>query len=109
MAKVKVNVKTEKIVKQMSHEVERGLTAAAIFVEGEAKVRAAVDTGNLRSSITHDVGTTRASIGTNVHYAPYLEYGTVRSSAQPFLLPALMDNRQRIYKIFAEYTGKAVR
>ena len=108
MAKVKVNVKTDKIVKQMRHETERGLTAAAIFVEGEAKTRAAVDTGNLRSSINHNVGPTRASIGTNVEYAPSVEYG-VGQRPQPFLLPALMDNRQRIYKIFAEYTGKAVK
>ena len=109
MAKVKVNVKTDKIVKQMRHETGRGLTAAAIFVEGEAKVRSAVDTGNLRSSITHDVGPTRARVGTNVEYASYLEFSTSKMPAQPFLLPALMDNRQRIYKIFAEYTGKAVR
>ena len=28
-------------------------------------------------------------VGTNVAYAPHVEFGTVRQSAQPFLRPAL--------------------
>lgn len=36
----------------------------------------AVDTGNLRNSIAFEVEDDTVAIGTNVHYAPYIEYGT---------------------------------
>ncbi len=49
--------------------------------------------GRLRSSITNEIGTDSqglvATIGTNVEYAPYVELGTSKMAAQPFLLPAL--------------------
>lgn len=49
--------------------------------------------GRLRSSITNEIGTDAqglvATIGTNVEYAPYVELGTSKMAAQPFLLPAL--------------------
>ena len=48
------------------------------FVEDSAKLLVAVDTGNLKGSITHKVDELELScrIGTNVEYAPYLEFGT---------------------------------
>ena len=64
----------------------------------------AVDTGNLRGSITFErvtkpLGanvtggapriTTARRVGTNVEYGPYLEFGTPRVAARPFLEPAV--------------------
>lgn len=69
------------------------LTRKAIRTVRHAKRIAPVDTGRLRSSITHEVGGDAegivARVGTNVEYAAHLEYGTVRMSARPFLRPAL--------------------
>ena len=49
-------------------------------IEREAKKRAPVATNILRSSIHTDISRrgqqTWAKVGTDVHYAPYLEYGT---------------------------------
>ncbi len=49
-------------------------------IEGEAKKRAPVDKGRLRSSISTDVDRAVVpkwgSIGTNVSYAPFMEFGT---------------------------------
>jgi hypothetical protein len=50
-------------------------------------------------------------VGTPVEYGPYMEYGTVRTSAQPFLRPALDIARGRSLTVvqagarkeFAEY------
>ena len=53
-----------------------------------------MDTGNLRNSITHAVesGEDAVYVGTNVEYAPYVEMGTRRTAAQPFLRPAATEH-----------------
>ena len=54
------------------------LDKACIGVEGSAKRRAPVRSGNLRNSITHVVKMEEFTgyVGTNVPYAPYVEIGT---------------------------------
>lgn len=57
-----------------------------------AKRMAPVDTGRLRSSIAEELrredGELVEIVGTDVEYAPYVEFGTRRMRAQPFLRPA---------------------
>ena len=70
------------------------------FVEGSAKLRAPVDTGFLRASITHKViAFDTVIIGTAVEYAAYQEFGTVKMVAQPFLRPAVYENKAAIKRI----------
>lgn len=60
----------------------------------DAKALAPVDTGNLRASIGMTVtgdgrnGTMRVEVGPTAHYAAYVELGTSRMRAQPYLRPA---------------------
>lgn len=81
----------------VAEEVER----AAFAIEGDAKVRCPVDTGNLRSSISAE--RTRNDglqwrVGTGVEYAEFVEYG-VRSKpgypVQPYLTPAAEAEKPR--------------
>ena len=62
----------------------------AFGIEGDAKTLAPVDTGNLRNSGTVETspGSARAVIMFTANYAHYVELGTSRMSAQPFLGPA---------------------
>lgn len=73
--------------------VGRELLRRVIRVESAAIRACPVDTGRLRSSITHDVGQDERGlvgrVGSDVVYAPYVEFGTSRTPAQPFLRPAL--------------------
>lgn len=73
--------------------VGKELARRTIRVESRAKHLAPVDTGRLRSSITHEMGTEGGDlvgrVGTNVEYARHQELGTSRMAAQPFLRPAL--------------------
>ena len=58
-----------------------------------------VRTGRLKGSITHAVGDNEAYIGTNVEYAPYVELGTHKMAARPFLRNAIShytDDYKRI-------------
>lgn len=63
---------------------------AAFDIEGQAKNRAPVDTGALKSSIStefEDNGLT-GIIAPHVEYATFVEFGTRRMSAQPYMTPA---------------------
>lgn len=67
------------------------------LIETAAKRLCPVDTGNLRSSITHVLGRDGAGlycdIGSDVEYARYIEFGTWKMAAQPFLVPAIRAAR----------------
>lgn len=60
--------------------LRKAFTDSAALLEREAKLRAPVDTGGLRSRITHAVDGAPVPLwgkmGTNVFYAPYMEFGT---------------------------------
>ena len=63
--------------------------AAALAVEAEAKRLCPVRTGRLRASITTEkIDTAAYAVGTNVEYAPYVEFGTRKMRAKPYLRPA---------------------
>lgn len=60
------------------------------------------DTGRLIQSIQTEVTDATASVGTNVEYGRYLELGTSKMAARPFLTPAVEKNRAKVEKIFQE-------
>lgn len=61
---------------EISAALARGLEAVGLAAEGYAKAQTPVDTGRLRSSITHQVepGERAVYVGTNVEYATYVEF-----------------------------------
>lgn len=66
--------------------------------ESYAKKLCPVDTGRLRNSITHQQYDDNTEvIGTNVEYAPFVELGTHKQKAQPYLRPAA-ENHSAEYK-----------
>ena len=78
-----------------SGPVDAWLLTKAVDVETAAKRLAPVDTGRLKGSITHVMGTENgeqvAYVGSNVEYAIYQELGTYKMGAQPYLRPALQS------------------
>lgn len=58
------------------------------------------DFGRLRMSIAQDFdGKTSTRVGTNVDYGRFLEFGTARMAARPWLRRSLMEERQKIEDI----------
>ena len=106
MADLEVKITSNKdLIQQASNEaIARALEAIGLQAEGYAKMLCPVDTGNLRNSITHtyDSFERKAYIGTNVEYAAYVEYGTSKTKAQPYLKPAVTDHADE-YKQMVEY------
>lgn len=91
---------------------EKAIAAAleeiGLVAEGHAKRLCPVDTGRLRNSITHvvDAGGKSAYVGTNVEYAEYVELGTSRSKAQPYLVPAASRHASEYEAILQKHLGR---
>ena len=109
-------------------ELEATLGKACALVERSAKELAPKDTGALRRSITRKVEGTEGIIYTPLEYAPYIEYGTGLFAEnggradvpwnykddkgewhstsgikpQPFMRPALNQNRENIIRLIKE-------
>ena len=112
--------------------IEQAMGKSCALVEALAKQTAPKDTGALRNSITSEVlkvdGEVVGTVFTPLEYAPYIEYGTGLFAVdggrkdvpwnyqdekgvwhktngqkpQPFLRPALADNREKIMNILKE-------
>lgn len=97
----------------LKSELSKAIEAAAIFVEGSAKKKSPVDLGLLRASISHrtilKANIVNGEIGTNVEYAPFQEFGTSKMKAQPFLTPALNENKATIQKIINNTLKEALK
>lgn len=93
---------------KMPQAVQKALTQAALNVERGAKQRCPVDTGRLRASITHRAEADRAEVFTVVEYAPYVEHGTSRRAASPFLFPAAEEERPEYERRIREAAKKVL-
>lgn len=125
---VRIIDNSDQIKSALDQAIDKGLEMIGLKAEGYAKKKCPVDTGLLRNSITHaqsgqsfshsysstdgkqsgtfsgaigSDGDKAEYIGTNVEYAAYVEMGTSRTAAQPYLKPAAtehMDEYERILK-----------
>lgn len=102
--------------------VRASVEAACKLIEGDAKALCPVDTGALQASITTTIDdsgkTIIGRVGTDLYYAPYVEFGYGRrgaasagagpgpygdrpgAAAQPFMRPAVDNNRSAVLDIF---------
>lgn len=91
----------------LESQIEQALIAVGITAENNAKreiTRAVYDqpesksgyvrTGRLRNSLTYEVAMNEKSvyIGSAVEYASYVEGGTMKMPARPYLRPAIVNN-----------------
>jgi len=67
-----------------------------VTFKGERMLRAKI------GRMTRGAGKGRARIGTNVEYGPYVELGTSRMRAQPYLRPALDAKRSEAIREVAD-------
>lgn len=94
---IRITDNSDLVGEEFQQACERALTRIGLQAETYAKRECPVDTGNLRNSITNAVDDKSAYVGTNVEYAPYVELGTSRAKAQPFIKPAATEHSD-VYK-----------
>lgn len=114
--------------------LEKAVRRFASFAVSEAKITVPVDTGRLQGSITKQTeiinGGMTARIGTNVDYAPYVEYGTGDKGSNewnghvdgevsftagwkgtyphPYLRPAIYDKETEFYETCKQAVREAI-
>ena len=92
MNEVKLDTRElDRIVKDLGYKPQRIVTRLAFQVLGRSKQFAPVDTGALRNSGFTEaaIGDKPAIVGYTMNYAPFVELGTRRMGARPYLMPAL--------------------
>lgn len=111
---------------ELTEAVKQAVAQGCLMIEADAKRLAPKDTGELQQSIHHKVmvedGEVVGEVGTNLHYAPYVELGTGihasngkgrqtawsyvnakgekvwtrGSKPKPFMYPSLKANQRRV-------------
>jgi len=68
----------------------------------------ATDTGFLQSNIVLNIEASGlvANVESRAKYSKFLEFGTVKMKARPFMFPALEENKPKIRRLFAKVKGK---
>lgn len=96
---------------EIKENASRGMAKGCKIVEGEAKARCPVSTeatrpggphGELRESITSQSEGLTGIVGTNKEYAGYVELGTCKMPAQPYLVPALIAKKDEVIQAIAD-------
>lgn len=113
-------------------KIEAGIGKACALIERSARQKAPKGNGDLRRSITSKVDGLKGEIFTPLEYAPYVEFGTGLfaekggrkdvpwhykddeghwhstrgQKPQPFMRPALDENRSKIAEVIKESIGK---
>jgi HK97 gp10 family phage protein len=106
VAKVDVKDCSKEVMSAYEQARERSLEIIGLTAEKYAKEITPVDTGRLRNSITHNVDGKEVYVGSNVEYAPHVEYGTIKQKAQPFLRPAATEHSQTYKQIITDEFAK---
>jgi HK97 gp10 family phage protein len=89
----------DKLPQKIGESIDDIMGVAAAMIETDAKRIVPVRTGTLQRSIqTEHLGFKQWVVGSKVFYAGYVEFGTSRSHARPYLRPALENVKPKIDK-----------
>lgn len=87
-----------------------GMERAAAFAAEEARKKVPVRTGLTKRDIRHEVIVRGLTVtgyfgvfreNSKAFYAKFIEWGTSKMAARPFLRPAILENRRKIMKLIA--------
>ena len=98
---IKVNKdESQAVLKALKEAKRTALEAIGLQAQSYVFWITPADTGRLMNSISHRViDDESVAIGTNVEYAAYVELGTSKTRAQPYLKPGIMNHLDEYKKI----------
>ena len=77
------------------------------YTADRAKGSEPIRSGSYSGSIPESKGKHYVAVGSNTEYAAYVEKGTSKTRAQPFLQPAIENNLSQYKEIFKHYLENA--
>lgn len=98
----------------ITEKLTRGIAVGCKIVEGEAKALCPVSTektrpggphGELKQSITSQTDGLTGEVGASKEYAGYVEFGTYKMAAQPYLVPALKSKQSEVIAVIKAQFG----
>ena len=106
MAKVDVKDYSKDVKAAYEQARERSLEIIGLTAEKYAKLIVPVRTSRLKNSITHEVEDKAVYIGTDVEYAPDVEFGNIHQKAQPYLRPSATEHPNTYKQIIQDEFAK---
>lgn len=97
--------------KEINKEAYAGLAAIALNIINQAKVTLR-EVGAIKTGFLRDSGYVRKDkddqieLGFKAIYAAFIEFGTARMKARPFLYPAMRDNEKEVERVISEAIKK---
>lgn len=99
---VRPNIETGLLHNSITHAIDGRAPAKRSYSSDDKNTR-----GSYAGSAPKDKpGSRSVYIGTNVYYAPYVEMGTSKTKAYPFIRPAVEDHFEEYERIFLSSLGK---
>lgn len=122
MTPEQLKARLDKAAKRIVPSVEKGMDLAALNIEGKAKLncspgsspysKAPFDTGLLRAEIYHQVevhgSAVQGFVCSPTEYAPAVHEGTSRRAGRPFILDAIVSERDATQKILAAHLSEGL-
>ena len=98
-------------IKDYADKTSKATMQAGLKTEYFVKSGTPVKTGNLKSNIntqkvSQSKDKTEAFVGTNVSYAPFVEYGTQRMEPRAMFRKAIDEHGKEIWEVFNNYLTK---
>lgn len=101
-----ISDKLPALLAQMPELVMQIVEKTALDIVAQAQEAAPVRTGALRASIGMEMtGPAEATVSVGVDYGLFVELGTVKMGAQPYLTPAVEANSQPFQDAFSAIEG----
>ena len=99
------------VTRAVKQKLPWAVREACVIVQGAAKVLSPVDTGALKGSITIEpINEYSGKVGPAMDpYDIFVEMGTRKMAAQPYMRPAADNNRKRVADMLGVAIGEAVR
>lgn len=102
-----------RVPKRLRPLTKKVVQKTILDIEQDAKIKVAVDTGNLKSSIGHSdlrLGGDNyaAEVGPSANYGVFVELGTSRAAAQPFMGPAADRHEPLFHQAMAQIAEEAL-
>lgn len=96
---------TEQILTAIDDALAAALEEIGLRAERHAKAETPVDTGRLRNSITHAINMDEEAVyvGTNVEYAPYVEFGVHGREGKKMLTRAASEHVEEYRNVLKKH------